>query len=519
MGISAIRLLARKWSNAGRPGYNPQQHHAQVVTMRSMVTGMMSTLNTASHDAHYSSDSDSQASINNEKATLQTMKNSLDKLSTTTATPTAEPTDYPTAAPTDAGDHCVRIVTGTGGDNDGDLSLEVRIADGNALDHANEAWPAGFCLSNGNDQNSGVIKLDGGNYEGNTKEAQCLAQCKEHSADWTGCEVIWDQGNAGCYVHTEHVNSANSYVRHKCLLRGEYDAATAASAEPTATAANGQSWTDSQQVCTNQGKQLCTFDKICPNGEGSTPVDGGSSVGHDWSPMLRADGVTNDWVHISGSGHSNCKPHGKYHGLPGWGTQPSNTYNHRIYCCGQPSTATSEDMPVKCYQLQHPSRKWEQGEQAGAFYYTGISASQYTFKPVCLLSFGKMNERKVRYMCGDCSEVSCCPNTLGQNDQTWTTTTDANTCSVQDNSGFRKCKAADTNIAMRHLSYKSEEQCTPYYMGSANIQEKCGYVRPPPPPDCTNAARLASGCTWMIQKYGKANICTEGFVGCPCDCP
>merc|ERR1719162_223181 len=289
--------------------------------------------------------------------------------------------------------------------------------------------------------------------------------------------------------------------------------------EPTATAANGQSWTDSQQVCTNQGKQLCTFDKICPNGEGSTPVDGGSSVGHDWSPMLRADGVTNDWVHISGSGHSNCKPHGKYHGLPGWGTQPSNTYNHRIYCCGQPSTATSEDMPVKCYQLQHPSRKWEQGEQAGAFYYTGISASQYRFKPVCLLSFGKMNERKVRYMCGDCSEVSCCPNTLGQNDQTWTTTTDANTCSVRDNSGFRKCKAADTNINMRHLSYKSEEQCTPYYMGSANIQEKCGDARPPPPPDCTNAARLASGCTWMIQKYGKANICTEGFVGCPCDCP
>merc|ERR1712195_88439 len=210
-----------------------------------------------------------------------------------------------------------------------------------AFDLGTEAWPPGFCLSNGNDQNSGVTKLDEGNYEGNTKEAQCLAQCKERSADWTGCEVIWDQGNAGCYVHTEHVNSANSYVRHKCLRRGVYDAATAASAEPTATAANGQSWTDSQQVCTNQGKQLCTFDKICPNGEGSTPVDGGSSVGHDWSPMLRADGVTNDWVHISGSGHSNCKPHGKYHGLPGWGTQPSNTYNHRIYCCGQPSTATA----------------------------------------------------------------------------------------------------------------------------------------------------------------------------------
>merc|ERR1712028_187694 len=93
-----------------------------------------------------------------------------------------------------------------------------------AFDLGTEAWPAGFCMSNADDQNNGVTKLDGGNYEGNTREAQCLAQCKEHSADWTGCEVIWDQGNAGCYVHTEHVNSANSMVRHKCLLRGVYDA-------------------------------------------------------------------------------------------------------------------------------------------------------------------------------------------------------------------------------------------------------------------------------------------------------
>merc|ERR1711865_579234 len=105
--------------------------------------------------------------------------------------------------------------------------------------------------------------------------------------------------------------------------------------KPTATAANGQSWTASQRVCINQGKQLCTFDKICPKGEGSYPVDGGSSVAHDWSPMLRADGVTNDWVHISSKGgHSYCKPHGKHHGLPAWGTQPSNIFNHKIYCCG-----------------------------------------------------------------------------------------------------------------------------------------------------------------------------------------
>merc|ERR1712028_60969 len=110
-----------------------------------------------------------------------------------------------------------------------------------AFDLGTEAWPAGFCLSHGSDQNSGVTKLDGGNYEGNTKEAQCLAQCKEHSADWTGCEVIWDQGNAGCYVHTEHVNSANSVARHKCLLREVYDT-DADDTAPVDTAPTGPTW-------------------------------------------------------------------------------------------------------------------------------------------------------------------------------------------------------------------------------------------------------------------------------------
>merc|ERR1712028_44333 len=107
-----------------------------------------------------------------------------------------------------------------------------------AFDLGTEAWPAGFCMSNANDQNSGVTTLDGGDYEGNTREAQCLAQCKEHSADWTGCEMIWDQSNRGCYVHTEHVNYANNVDKHKCLLREVYDAAVPTTAEQTGCALN-----------------------------------------------------------------------------------------------------------------------------------------------------------------------------------------------------------------------------------------------------------------------------------------
>merc|ERR1712166_1033788 len=130
-----------------------------------------------------------------------------------------------------------------------------------AFDLGTEAWPAGYCLSNGRDQNSGVTKLDGSNYEGNTKEAQCLAQCKEHSADWTGCEVIWDQGNAGCYVHTEHVDSANSVARHKCLLREVYDP-DADDTAPVDTAPTGPTWVKGANGA-NCDDTCSALDKTC----------------------------------------------------------------------------------------------------------------------------------------------------------------------------------------------------------------------------------------------------------------
>merc|ERR1712086_24549 len=119
-----------------------------------------------------------------------------------------------------------------------------------------------------------------------------------HAADWKQAHEVLcalDQTST-CTVPTCPA------VTQPTLAAGVAD--EVCSTEPTATiVTNGPSWTASQQVCTNQDKQLCTFDQICPNGEGSTPVDGGSSIAHDWSAMLRADGVTNDWVHISGSGH------------------------------------------------------------------------------------------------------------------------------------------------------------------------------------------------------------------------
>jgi len=76
----------------------------------------------------------------------------------------------------------------------------------------------GFCvMANGTDQNEGVIKLN--EVDGNTPEAQatCLDLCQEEEGA-TGCEVIWDQSNRGCYAHTSEVDRGNKANNHTCWI-------------------------------------------------------------------------------------------------------------------------------------------------------------------------------------------------------------------------------------------------------------------------------------------------------------
>ena len=56
---------------------------------------------------------------------------------------------------------------------------------------------------NGADQNDGVVKLDDIDGKTNTAKEACLQKCLQYqtrtSTKVTGCEVIWDQSNRGCY--------------------------------------------------------------------------------------------------------------------------------------------------------------------------------------------------------------------------------------------------------------------------------------------------------------------------------
>ena len=82
----------------------------------------------------------------------------------------------------------------------------------------------GFCVNSyGGDQNSGVKKLS--SLDGNTPERQeeCLERCHSESKA-TGCEVIWNQSNRGCYVHTNKIARGNGMSHHECWVFSKCEA-------------------------------------------------------------------------------------------------------------------------------------------------------------------------------------------------------------------------------------------------------------------------------------------------------
>jgi len=97
------------------------------------------------------------------------------------------------------------------------------ITEGNGVDRhlcaifKRPGWVKGFCTLNRRDQNSGVIKVNSVN--GNTQNAQvaCMKACRARPGA-TGCEVIWDQGNRGCYIHTQKITEGNGVGRHLCSI-------------------------------------------------------------------------------------------------------------------------------------------------------------------------------------------------------------------------------------------------------------------------------------------------------------
>lgn len=86
-------------------------------------------------------------------------------------------------------------------------------------DHWLERQEAGYCVtSTGLDQNEGTFKVSEmfGRITDDEK-ADCIEMCLSYD-NATGCEVIWDQDDNGCYVHTSQVSRGNGADNHACWV-------------------------------------------------------------------------------------------------------------------------------------------------------------------------------------------------------------------------------------------------------------------------------------------------------------
>ena len=84
----------------------------------------------------------------------------------------------------------------------------------------------GFCVrGNGADQNGGVRKLSSVNMNTDELKESCLQQCIAYRGA-TGCEVIYNTANQGCYVHTRNIARGNNVANHNCWVftkcKGKY---------------------------------------------------------------------------------------------------------------------------------------------------------------------------------------------------------------------------------------------------------------------------------------------------------
>lgn len=153
-------------------------------------------------------------------------------------------------------------------------------------------WPAGYCLkANGHDQNSGVVHLAGGDFGTAEKRADCYERCKAYS----------EQGSITFHGHSNYAKSFDDF----------------------------------STLCP-EGSKLPTFEQICPNGVGSTPVGGRRSESDMWMPIAPQPNG-NKWVQIGRRSGGTCNPLSTYHSSVGSWMENRWTRSYKgVYGCLKP---------------------------------------------------------------------------------------------------------------------------------------------------------------------------------------
>ena len=99
-------------------------------------------------------------------------------------------------------------------------------------------------------------------------------------------------------------------------------------ADPSYSNIGKVGYEDAKAFCVDQGKQLCSYDTYCPEGELSEPFRGKGDGKDVWAAI---SDLENDWVQISDK--RLCKRHSVLYGLPNWGTQSGCCQNNEVLCC------------------------------------------------------------------------------------------------------------------------------------------------------------------------------------------
>merc|ERR1711865_1368537 len=100
----------------------------------------------------------------------------------------------------------------------------------------------------------------------------------------------------------------------------------------------GHSWRTKYDRCTAQGKELCTYEQLCPNGKGHAPIGVSNKVtGDQWVPIMSQKNG-NKWIQAGTRDGGKCNPLSTYHGSTGSWMESTKFEAHKKWdiCCDVP---------------------------------------------------------------------------------------------------------------------------------------------------------------------------------------
>ena len=141
----------------------------------------------------------------------------------------------------------------------------------------------------------------------------------------TGCR-------SACGAGTRETTACSSSANRVCIV-AKIEIKRELITEWTTSDGKG-SWETKQNFCTAQGKQLCTYVQLCPNGIGPSPTGSQNIIGDQWVP-IQSQTNGNKWIQAGTRDGGKCNPLSTYHGSTGAWMESTTFTTYKIWniCC------------------------------------------------------------------------------------------------------------------------------------------------------------------------------------------